>query len=110
MDENEVASLLWRLSRGTRGASPIYQAMSAPRARLPTVTGAWERGYNRIFWRTDARGIDESTVFRTSQPAPMFADFLDALRCNGFPATDLDGVLVPSTYYPYPSANPLCRR
>jgi hypothetical protein len=40
----------------------------------------------------------------------MFADFLDALRCNGFPATDLDGVLVPSTYYPYPSANPLCRR
>lgn len=110
MDENEVASLLWRLSRGTRGAGPIYQAMSAPRARLPTSTGAWERGYNRISWRTNARGIDESTVFRTSDPAPMFADFLDALRCNGFPATDLDGVLVPSTYYPYPSANPLCRR
>lgn len=111
MDENEVAALLWQLSRVGRGNVSLYNAMADPRASAPNRDGVWERGYRRHLWMLDRTGqIDPTTVSVTREPTPMFADFLDALRCNGFSASDVDRVLVPSAYYPYPSFNPLCRR
>lgn len=110
MDENEVSALLWRLSRTSRGAVPLYNAMAAPRSSAPNRAGVWERGYTRTTWLSQPGvGIVESSVRRTNQPAPMLADVLDALRCNGFPAPEVDAVLSPATFYPYPSGNPLCR-
>jgi hypothetical protein len=40
--------------------------------------------------------------------APTFADYLDALRCQGAVAEAIDEVTEPDRHYPYPSAEVAC--
>jgi len=44
----------------------------------------------------------------TGIAAPMFADYLDALRCTGLAASSVDQATEPQQHYPYSSASPIC--
>ncbi len=113
IDENEVAAMLWRLSRTARGAEPVLRTLAAERVAIPRrESPGFERGYTRHRWEVDrdAGTIIESTVRDLGTAAPMFADMLDALRCTGgFSAAEVDAVTEPTRAYPYPSATPICR-
>lgn len=104
LDENEVSAMMWSLSSsGAVAESAVYQALVAPRMVDPTAT----RGYTRHTWAFDGSHnfID---VVDTGQAAPCFADFLDALDCDGFSRSAIDAATVPATQFPYPSAAPIC--
>ncbi len=105
IDENEVSAMMWGL-RGAAGEnSPaMYRALASARMQGPTFA----RGYTVHRWtRLDSLG-DPIDAVRTSTPAPHFADFLDALVCNGFRPSTVDAVTQPTRFYPYPSASPRC--
>jgi hypothetical protein len=104
MDENEVAAIVWQLAgQSALGTDAVVQALAKPRM----ISSAWPRGYTRRTWSLtplcEARKVED-----TGEPVPMLAEYLDALRCNGAPASTIDAVVSPSTSYPYPSAAPLC--
>jgi hypothetical protein len=102
IDENEVASMLWGLSRDF-GRSPMWTALAAPRVRL----GPFERGYHVRTWPDPSR---PELYSDTPYPAPMVADYFDALGCAGLATpAQIDRVTEPGSHYPYPSASPLCR-
>jgi hypothetical protein len=99
---------MWTLSsvRGL-GRTPLDEALASER-----MTGdVFERGYTRHYWEVPESSctITPGSVGDTGWPAPCFADYLDALVCGGVWATDVDLATVPSLYYPYPSAAPICR-
>lgn len=102
-DENEVASMLWSISNSSVGAAAsIYSALTSPHMN----TSPFKRGYTRHLWSASATG--PTNVIDTGVSAPMIADFLDALDCASFSRNAIDAATQPSTYYPYPSASPLC--
>ncbi len=106
IDENEVAAMLWSLRNSGSSASYLmYQALFSPH-----MTGTtFDRGYFARTWTTtDPATGDATGAIRTTNPAPYFADFLDALVCSGFSTAAVDAATQPSIYYPYPSASPLC--
>lgn len=103
MDENEVASMLWSLSRNT-GDAPLFAALSSPRM---TVSPA-KRGYTRHTWDyDDTKHL--TNVVDTGEPAVCVADFFDALDCAGTSRAVIDSVTVPTSQYPYPSTAPICQ-
>jgi hypothetical protein len=105
IDENEVAAMLWKLASGSVGMAPVLAGLESAQ-----VTQApFARGYTRREWDVDdqCRRVHEVD---TGANVPMFADYLDGLRCNGTAAADIDAVTNPKTAYPYPSGSPLCTR
>jgi hypothetical protein len=103
MDENEVAAMLWSLSRNAGiGADNTLLGL-----RTPSVSGtSYERGYTRHVW--DMQDCQRVNYFDTHENAPMFADYLDGLVCGGMPAASVDQATNPAQFYPYPSQEPLC--
>ena len=106
MDENEVASMIWRISSqpSVNSGEPMLDALAS--ARL--LTAPFARGYSRHTWDVADEFCDRTNVQDTGQSVPMVADFLDALRCGGVSSAAIDAVVKPMTGYPYPSATPLC--
>jgi len=106
VDENEVSAMMWALSKTQGlGRAPLDAALASARM----VNSPFARGYYRHTWEVDAF-CNQVNVQETNQPAPFFADFLDALRCGGVPAATVDAATQPNQYYPYPSNAPLCNR
>lgn len=105
IDENEVAAMLWALSRSSAGASAaMYQALASSQMN----TSPWGRSYTRHTWEVDDTG-ELVNVQDSGESAPHLADFLDALECAGFSKTAVSSACDTSTAYPYPTSSPLCR-
>jgi hypothetical protein len=115
IDENEVSSMLWGLAN--HPASPaqtlpsnlfLFDALRSQRMTL----SPFARDYTRHTWTVSgactAPGYGKIDVVDQGTSLPMFADFLDALRCNGLSAGAVDAVTEPSVHYPYPSGAPFC--
>jgi hypothetical protein len=104
IDENEVSSMLWKMSNSSSSAyGQVLKALAAPKMnRSP-----WARGYTRHTW--DLSGSSLVNVNDTKEPKPMLADFLDTLMCTGFSKSVVDSATNPATAYPYPSSSPLCQ-
>lgn len=118
IDENAVSAMLWYISNSRQtGTKEIFNAVSG--AHMNTTP--WPRGYTRRTWDVGS-GCGKTNVVNTNQPSLHVADALDALSCGGSPAqsnrmpatTVLQTCSSPTSssngsYYPYPSASPLCR-
>lgn len=104
VDEFEVSAMLWELHDSHDVAlSTLLDALASPRMKQ----APFARGYARHTWKTaGCTAVDVTTV--EGETKPMFADYLDALRCAGLSAEIIDAVTDPDTHYPYPSAEPLC--
>jgi|SoiMethySBSTD1v2_1073268.scaffolds.fasta_scaffold06847_5 hypothetical protein len=104
MDENEISAMLWELGRDASIGTKVLSVLASQRLnRRP-----FARGYTRHTWDIPTGCTPKTDVVDTGQSAPMFSDYLDALRCSGVPASSIDTVTDPSVSYPYPSASPLC--
>lgn len=103
MDENEIASMLWKSFQSVGKREPYLAALASPRVTV----GPFERGYTRRTW-TDP---DHPELYTdTGISVSHLPDFLDALRCAGsISSVQLDPVTEPVVHYPYPSESPLCR-
>ncbi|QSQ25664.1 hypothetical protein JY651_12340 [Pyxidicoccus parkwayensis] len=105
MDENEVSAILWRLSLGRAwGTAAVDRGLASPQLNTPPFT----RGYTRHVWEVNRDTGQLLNVQDTGLPRPMLADFLDAVRCEGYPAQAVDAATEPTTAYPYPSNAPVC--
>lgn len=116
IDENEVAAMMWALA-DTSNPDPSLFAQPANQIffdalKSPVVKKDWGepygRGYNRHIWDVQVGTCGKKNVVETTLPVPTFADYLDALRCEGMSAAAVDAVTKPATRYPYPSASPIC--
>lgn len=98
VNETWVSAVLWDLGKAFGSSTPIHQAFLSREVREPSryTAKTWSRD------RCEARDPVESGV-----PAPILAEVLDALVCNGFPSDLVDGTVLP--HYPYDSSAPLCR-
>lgn len=105
MEENEVAAMLWTLHTSSSSAPrAIIKALGSPRMKVAPFL----RGYTRHTWNVTADyQLVDITDLGTS--TPCFADMLDALVCQGFPAASVDAATDPLNHFPYPSNAPLCR-
>ena len=104
IDENEVAAMLWTISRNGASPQPLFDALASPRM----VTRPFARGYVRHTFSAHGDGTF-TDVMATMESAPFFADFLDALDCGGLPQASIDGATMPTSDYPYSASMPLCR-
>jgi hypothetical protein len=102
MDENEVAAMLWALLPGS-DPGRLLSALAAPAMRQ----APFGRGYTRHSW-TVTENCSRENVEDLEISAPTFADYLDALRCQGAVAEAIDEVTEPDRHYPYPSAEVAC--
>jgi len=104
IDENEVAAMLWSLSQDAE----IGPDATLAGLRAASVTHAsFKRGYTRHVW--EQRNCKRTSYADTGESSPMFADYLDGLRCAGAPAAAIDRATIPQQYFPYPSEAPLCQ-
>jgi hypothetical protein len=97
--------MLWELRSDSAVGTKVLSALSTPRMN----TKPFERGYTTHNWDIPSGCEPKTNVYDTGLSAPTFADYLDALRCNGVSAASVDKVTDPSTNYPYPSGAPLCQ-
>jgi hypothetical protein len=104
MDENEVAAMIWGLASfpGT-DQNALFSALSSP----GMTQAPFGRGYTRHSW-TLGDGCVQQEVEDLGVSAPTFADYLDALRCEGVSPDALDAVVEPELYYPYLSGEVSC--
>jgi hypothetical protein len=103
--ENEVSWMMWQLS-STQGLG--NQPLDAALASERMTVGPFERDYTRHTWDVDMR-CQRVDIEDTGQSTTHFADFLDALRCDGVARSAIDAVTEPATRYPYPAGSPACR-
>jgi hypothetical protein len=60
-------------------------------------------------WEVSSTTCQRFNVKDTGVSTTFFADFLDALVCNGVSAAVVNAAANPAVNYPYPSGVPLCR-
>ena len=97
--------MLWKLSSLSANAdAALFSALASPRMN----TGPFKRGYTRHVWDVAGPG-NFVNVVTTGDSVPMVADFLDALECAGVSRTVIDNATQPTTFYPFPSAAPICQ-
>lgn len=106
MDENVVASLLWHLADNPTQPGALGANASLLRALVSErmTKRPFARGYTTRRWEGACE--PRSNVVDTSVSAPMVADYLDALRCSGMPASKIASAI---GAYPYPVSAPLCK-
>jgi hypothetical protein len=103
IDENEVAAMLWGLSKDPSiGSDATLAGLQTPSVTVPS----FKRGYTRHVW--DMQDCTRFGYHSTGESSPMFADYLDGLVCGGVPAASIDATTNPQQAYPYPSGAPLC--
>ena len=107
IDEHEVAGMLYRLGTGDPavGTDRLLQVLASPHMNQPPFA----RGYRAQRWRDVDGDCRPVGVTMTNENVPVFADYLDALRCNGVAAASIDAVTEPAMHFPYPSNAPLCK-
>jgi hypothetical protein len=104
MDELEVSAMVWDLyANNSVTKETLFGAFESPRLQGPQ----FGRDYNRHVWTVD-EDCEPTDVQETDLNVPMFADFLDALRCFGVSRSAIDAVTDPDDHYPYPSDDPIC--
>jgi len=104
MDENEVAAMLWELALDPAvGRASVLAALATSRLTVPP----FGRGYTTRQWDPVCPPLEYNF---TNESAPMLADYLDSLVCQGAPATAIDNVTSPTEFYPYPSNLPICNQ
>jgi hypothetical protein len=103
INENEIAAMLWDLAvtQGL-GADPLDRALASKRM----TAAPFERGYHRELWHLQA-DCSRDEIEDTGQSTTSFADFLDALACEGVAPAALDTATQPG--FPYASSTPRCR-
>lgn len=105
IDENDVAAILWNLSRSSAGSVQfIHQAMGSEHMNA----SPWSRNYKRHTWDIDQNNGNFTNVVITSDPAPYLADLMDTLVCAGFSTTALNTANQPSTFFPYVTTTAVC--
>ncbi|MCB9507998.1 MAG: hypothetical protein H6697_10065 [Myxococcales bacterium] len=106
VDENEVASMLWRID-GDEGGN--VGAMLAALASPQMTTSPFGRGYTKRTWDPPSPGAAPLPYESTRISVPFLADFLDVLLCEGLAVrATIDAVTQPTVHYPYPSDDPIC--
>jgi hypothetical protein len=87
------------------GLPSVMNALQSARLNRPPFA----RGYTTRYWETvNAQGEPEPHV-DTGEPAPMFADYADALVCEGgISRTVMNAITRPTQFYPYNANTPLC--
>lgn len=110
IDENEVSAMLWSLynapatSCSSLASCVMWPALSSP-SMLVTPFG---RRYTHHYWTAlDGSGNPVGAV-DLGDPAPMLADYLDALDCAGLGHAAIDAATNPLVNYPYNSSSPIC--
>jgi hypothetical protein len=104
IDENDVAAMVLGAYETIGMGGPVLDALASARLTMPP----FERGYLKRAWGDPMH--PEIYEERPDEPLPFLPDFFDALLCqNALTAQQLDAITIPATYYPYPSASPLCR-
>ncbi|HWV39323.1 MAG TPA: hypothetical protein VN033_12715, partial [Vulgatibacter sp.] len=99
MDELWLAAALWDISHSAAvPPNQLHAALASRRMNEPP----FGRGYTKKLYDVDARCVPIN-VTDTGESAPIFPDFLDALRCDGVRADALSDPIAP---YPYPTAQP----
>ena len=112
MDEIEVAAELWMMTLLTlddpgaapslqNGFQPYFRALTSPQMQGP----GFGRGYSRHTWELDANR-QPVNVRDTGEPAPCYADYLDAVRCIG--AISADDMLLSLNGFPFDPYQPYC--
>ncbi len=102
--EDEISAMLWDLNERL-GEAALFAALESPRM----TSAPYGRSYTRTVWDPGGTyGCDQVNVSVTDTPAPMFADYLDALACAGAAASEIDAVTSPDTRYPYDATRPIC--
>lgn len=113
MDENRVAAALWSTAElgkeplKVAGNSAYWKALGAAQMN----DDAFTRGYFKQIPGKAVKGGPDGASYPdikvTTTPAPMFADYLDALLCT---APNLAGkVKAAIGAYPFPVNNPICK-
>ena len=106
--------MLWTMAGAT--ANPVTgRALDAQAQVYVDALGSrrmtvapFERGYTQHWWQVAA--CVRYNVFDLRLPAPMFADYVDALRCFGVDDAVVRAATHPDERYPYPvDAPPRCR-
>ena len=106
MDENEISAMMWNISKvQAMGHSPLDTALTSARMKTPP----FERGYTAETSSFDTSTCTRSNVQSTGVSTTYFADFLDALVCDGVSATVVNSATNPNVNFPYPSGAPRCR-
>jgi hypothetical protein len=114
VEENEVAAMLWALSKHTSNgdaSNPLMdnKAMVRALASSRMTQAPFGRGYTRHTWETGA-GCSVVAVQDTQQSVPCFADFLDALLCTEqLDPARVDAVTEPFDHFPYPAQATICQ-
>jgi hypothetical protein len=110
IDENEVSAMGWAIATHPTTAGTtlsenklFLDALASDRMRL----APFGRGYTRHVWSMS--GCTKTSESDLGTSSVMFADYLDALRCQGVPASTIDAVTNPTTNYPFPSSTPICK-
>ncbi len=104
IDENEVAAMIWELSRQPDiDASVLVAALASPLVG----ESPFGRGYTRHSWKVDEQ-CERTDVKDLAVSAPTFADYLDALRCMDVPAEQMADVAQPTRFYPYDGGPERC--
>ncbi len=108
MDENLVSATLWQMTTKVGGELPFASAANAPFWKALTTprmnVAPYARGYTQHTWQTSYPG-QFTNVYDTGKPAPMLADFLDALACGLMDASKIQPAVA---NYPYSAAQPKC--
>jgi len=109
IDPAEVAAMLWTITNKSGSVldnpanAPFMKALTRPEMAGPS----YGRNYVMKKWQ-QGTGCGYAAIMDAGMPAPCFADYLDALRCGGMGASQVDAATDPATHYPYPSGSPLC--
>ena len=114
MDENRVSALLW--GAADHPAEPLKSATNASFWQALTSTqmnnGVFTRGYHRQTWDSVVSdpngpyGVQYVGLQATTTPAPMVADYLDALLCTD--PSKATGIAANKGAYPYSESYPTC--
>ncbi len=107
MDENAVSAMLWNLAIDPFDAANLanangvmFNALKSTRMKQPPFA----RGYTKHTWAGFA--CQNPQVTTTEVSVPMIADYLDAVRCGGYSAANVQNAIGD---YPYPVNTPICK-
>lgn len=107
IDENMVAATIWSLADNattpvlsvtSNGA--LFNALKSPRM----TKAPFARGYTSHTWQGGCE--PRTSVVDTGSPAPMMADYLDALVCAGMAPSKVTSAI---GTYPYAAGAPVCK-
>jgi len=98
IDENDVAAMLWQMSKSSAGAVPFIDMMVASEHMNSTP---WFRGYKRHTWDIDPQTGTFTNVVITNESSPYHADLFDSMVCAGFSTSAINAATGFASFYPY---------